>query len=586
MQNDTLALIKTCSLFSSLEDNACLDILSECQTTTLNHNEILFQQGDSSDCLYIVASGQLTAFLTTNSGAAKIIGHIQKGEVVGELGALSDQPRTLTVKANETTTLLKLTTEAFKKLSVRYPAILVGIISPLITRSQNTIKLLAEEKNAKHLAIIPANSEICLAQFKNSLQQAISANSGILLLNDSDHTENNLKEKTSLSANTHHTLIYLCSQTESPFMKLALEKADTIFVVGNQCIENNCNTAFLNNLRSQQKRLELILLYPDADATPGNTKNWLNKIDFFQHHHIRLHKHTDYARLLRFMTGTAIGVVLGGGGAKGWVHLGVIKALLEKDIPIDAIGGSSIGAVAAGCFAMHETYTEMLESFRTVIKTSSSPFAMRNFTWPIISLIDSKHATAGLQKVYADTSIENLWLPYFCMSCNLSTHQEAIHQRGLLWEKIRSSASLPGIVPPMVIDGQLHFDGGLLNNLPIDVMRNRLGVNGKIIGVSLLGGGMDKTIYNFPPVLTFKQAFLAKLGLCKNNYKFPPFFDTFLTSLLMGSSSKEKQNALIADLLIAPELTGFRMLDLNSKQETKLIEIGYNATLDAINKVD
>ena len=140
---------------------------------------------------------------------------------------------------------------------------------------------------------------------------------------------------------------------------------------------------------------------------------------------------------------------------------------------------------------------------------------------------------------------------------------------------------MPGVVPPMLMDGELHFDGGLLNNLPVDVMRKLITHRGNVIAVDLNGSTTDSHIYNFPPVLTFRQAFLAKLGIIYD-YKFPPFIDTFLRSLLVGSYLKSQQNSLAANILVNVDLSRFPMLHSDKKQENNLVDLGYDTTVQQI----
>ena len=147
---------------------------------------------------------------------------------------------------------------------------------------------------------------------------------------------------------------------------------------------------------------------------------------------------------------------------------------------------------------------------------------------------------------------------------------------------MRASAAVPGIIPPMILDGELHLDGGLLNNLPVDIMREFLGDKARIIAIELNGSLEDKRKYIFPPILTLKETILMKLHLRPNPYKFPRFIDNFLRGLMIGSSAKTRQNGLAATLLINLTLNKFRLLHASMKQAEKLTEIGYHETLSRL----
>jgi len=267
--------------------------------------------------------------------------------------------------------------------------------------------------------------------------------------------------------------------------------------------------------------------------------------------------------------------VLGGGGTRGWAHLGAIKALHEEKIPIDIIGGTSVGAIVGACYALNESYDDTYKRFHTIIETSRHSVSWRSLTWPVISLFDAKNFTAAQQTAFQKLLIEDTWLPYFCVSSSLANYAECVHRSGLIWEKIRASSSMPGLIPPMVIDGELHLDGGLLNNLPVDIMRQLIGKSGKIVAVELNSSVGDKKRYQFPPVFTFKKAFLARSKKKGENYRLPRFLDTFMRGLLIGSSAKTRQNSLVANVLVNLNLNKFRLLHSSPKQADKMIEIGY-----------
>ena len=368
----------------------------------------------------------------------------------------------------------------------------------------------------------------------------------------------------------------------SPISEVCLEKANTFYLLADGDAPCNIDHAILDIItkRFHDARHELILLHADKTLLPSNTKDWLEKANFSLHHHIRIGNDRDYQRLSRSFIGKSIGLILGGGGAKGWAHVGVIKALLEMNITIDAVGGTSVGSMIGACFALHPNYQDIVEKFSALTKVAYKITSLKNLTLPIISLFDAKAGTRLLEKTFSNIRIEDLWIPFFCISSNLSAQREEVHHSGYIWEKVRMSGSLPGVIPPVVLDGQMHVDGGLVNNLPVDIMKNLFGAHSTIIASKLSSNAMDKTKYNFPSVLTLGEAILVKLGIKK--YTYPPLFDTFLNSLILGASLKEKQNSLTANILISPDLSSYGMYSINKKQEDELLEVGYKNTYEAV----
>lgn len=580
--DDMATLVKTCKLFAVLSDDEYTRLVSEFEKVRLVENEILFYQGEPSEGLFVVIHGRLLASLATASGIDKIVGTVERGETVGELGALSGQPRSLTIKAMSDCTLLKLSTEDFKNYCSRHPAILFEMVDALIARSQKTISLLSERKSRRHIAVVAANPTVPLDQFMIKLSKFGQSFSDVIIFDDRHHKDKyEIVRLISEASNKKQTILYVLHEQHSLLTDICHEYIDDVYIVAKFDAEPHFSglaLEFMDERVQLDLRRELVLLHDETTTVISETKRWLDKANFSLHHHMRENKVGDYQRLLRFMTGRAVGLVLGGGGARAWAEVGVIKALMEANIPIDAVGGTSAGAIVGSCYALQENYDVMVEHVGKIVAATYPAFSLKNFTWPIISLLSSKSGTQILRTLFAKVQIEDLWIPYFCISCNLNQKREVVHREGYLWEKLRRSASLPGIIPPVVKNGQLYMDGGLVNAVPTDVMRSILGHTNRVIAVNLSNLDGDSNLYNFPLIMGFKNTLLYKLGLGNRHYKFPRFFDTFINALQMGASSKERVNSLTADLLINPDLKNFSMLNLNLKHANTLIEIGYETT--------
>lgn len=600
MEENLSDLVMSNKIFSSLDEEALKKLLPRFIRLELKPTDILFSQGDPSDGLYLVSSGKLSAILTAASGDNKKIGDIEAGETIGEAGALTNEPRSLTIKALRDSVLYKLPGKEFIELCYAHPSVMFETILPVLTRSRSIIQVLSSEKIIKHIVIVSANKEVSLEKFSEAFCKHAENFSAVIPFSDyhSDFNGQNidpeiLKEKiSSLEKNkkSSHKLIYILKSMETPLAKIAFKKADIIYITAYSNSPPRIDPAILERIGKRRLHLKadpvLVLLHTDSTSLPRGTANWLAQTRFSMHHHVRINSSKDYMRLLRYIRGRAVGLVLGGGGTRGWSHLGVIKAIREARIPIDMIGGTSVGAIVAGCYAIHESYDDMYERFNKIVEKSRGSVSWRSLTWPIISLFNAKNFTTSQHEAFNHLLIEDLWLPFFCVSCNLAGNTEDIHHSGILWEKTRASSSIPGLIPPMLLENELHLDGGLLNNLPVDVMRERLGPKAKIIAVDLNSFSPDPNKYQFPPILTFKEALLAKLSSKgRETYKFPRFADMFLHGLFVGSISKSRQNAMAANVLINLSLDKFQLLHSTSQQAKQLINIGYEAAMKQIRPV-
>ena len=186
------------------------------------------------------------------------------------------------------------------------------------------------------------------------------------------------------------------------------------------------------------------------------------------HHHLRAGRPGDVARLARMITGTGCGLVLGGGGARGLAHLGVIRALEEAGVPIDVVGGTSMGAIMAGLCALG---LDDAERVRRVTNIARNGRRLVTPTLPLIALSAGRHLDRILADNLGAAPIEDLPLRFYCVSANLTRAEEVVHERGPLWPAVRASLALPGIYPPVYAAGELLIDGGALDNVPVDVMR-------------------------------------------------------------------------------------------------------------------
>lgn len=591
MEDDLLTSLKSFKIFSSLDESASQALIGKFEQIELNPGEHLFDQGDPSDYLYLLLKGKLSAVLTTAAGENKIIGYIDAGETVGESGALTNEPRSATIVAVTPATLYKMSSRDLISLCHQFPSVMFATINPIIARSQNVMQLLSEEKIKRYIALIPANKNTSIETFIEKLTTYISEFPSIILLSDysdelKDLSPEALQEKMTQiekSKKSNQKILFLLKSHQTPLATYCFKKIEMIYIVANANTAPSIDDPILNTIENRRKRIKsspaLILLHSKNTLAPRNTAKWLAQTSFSLHHHVRINTPPDLSRLVRFIRGKAVGLVLGGGGTRGWAHLGVIKAMKEAKIPIDIIGGTSVGAIIAACYATHLSYEEAHEKFYEIIKISSHSVSWRSLTWPTISLFDAKNFTLSQKDVFDDIQIEDLWIPYFCISCNLSNNSEEIHRSGTLWERTRASSSIPGLIPPMVIDGELHYDGGLLNNLPADVMRQMIGTKGKIVAAELNGNDTTEQKYHFPPILTFRQAFLAKLGLGYKHYKFPSFIDSFLKATFVGSSLKTKHNRIVANLTVSLSLGEFSMLHADLAVAEELIEKGYQETL-------
>lgn len=597
MKTDLLKLLKSCKVFSSLDDAVLLKLLNKFKKINIDRNKILFRQGELSNSLYLLVSGKISTFVRTNKNETLLLNEVLPGSIIGELTALSHEPRPITARAVKRSILLQLSSDDFVDLCKKFNSVSLEVVNTTLSHSRNIIKLMSDDRfNKKHIAIIPANNKSNLKIFYEKLLEHKSSYLDIIFLYDEAEILANIKSESELHSyiekqhdKANKTIVYIINSYHSPLSSLCFNytNVDMIYIVGIGKSVPTLSSETRNIIENYKYKIkpELILLYSNIQLIPIHTKKWLKLIRFNLHHHIRIDLESDWQRLLRFITGNAVGIVFGGGGLRCWAHLGAIRALIRLNIPIDAIGGSSAGALVAGYYAMTQSVQNPFDDpldLRDLANQVRNAIALKNLTWPSASLFNGKDYTNKLQEIFKKVRIENLWIPCFCISTNLAKNKQIISRSGYLWKIIRSSTAVPLVFPPVVVKGQLHLDGGLLNNLPVDIMKKILLNRGKVIAIELTRADEDTNYYKFPPILPFFMTMLTKFKLVNKDFKLPHLIDTFLKSLLAGSSAKQEENGANADLLIAPDLSKFSFLDITRSDEDKLIRKGYKEAFKKI----
>jgi predicted acylesterase/phospholipase RssA len=324
-------------------------------------------------------------------------------------------------------------------------------------------------------------------------------------------------------------------------------------------------TAWMNGAR-----IELALLRGSA-GPPRGTSGWLNLVPFDAHHHLAFDSSRDYDRLVRRLSGKAWGLVLSGGGARGLAHLGVIRAMREGGIPIDMIGGTSMGAILAAQCAMGCDDRQMAEMTRRAYVGSSGPI---DLTVPVVSLRTGRGTIARLKEMFGDLWIEDLPTGYFCVSCNLTRAEAQIHDRGPVWLWTRVSCSVPGLLPPVPYRGDVLVDGGLLDNLPVDAMRKRLAGSVAAADVSV---AVDLTVDSGLEPESPWSATSQTLRQLTRRPRLPNIVNVLMRTAEISSVRDSKAAGNPADLYLHVPVDGISMTDFQAFD--RIVALGYEYTV-------
>uniref|UniRef100_A0A669Q7G5 lysophospholipase n=1 Tax=Phasianus colchicus TaxID=9054 RepID=A0A669Q7G5_PHACC len=507
----------------------------------------VYRQGDKSDCTYIVLNGRLRSVIRMDDGKKHLTGEYGRGDLIGVVEALTHQPRATTVHAVRDSELAKLPEGALTSIKRRFPQVVTRLIHLLGEKILGSLQQGGHPfglhsssskwdagnpaSNLSTIAIMPVSEEVPLTAFTLELKHALNAVGPALLL-----TSDNIKQRLGSAAldsiheyrltswlgqqeDIHRIVLYQADSTLTPWTQRCIRQADCILIVGLGDQEPTVGELerMLENTAVRAQK-QLILLHKEDGPLPSRTVEWLNMRSWCSAH-LHIHcprrvfskrslpkliemyervfqkpsdRHSDFSRLARVLTGNAIALVLGGGGARGCSQVGVIRALIEAGIPVDMIGGTSIGAFMSALYAEERSYNQMRIKARQWAMVMNSVFrTIVDLTYPITSMFSGATFNKSISSIFKDKQIEDLWIPYFTITTDITASAMRVHTDGSLWRYIRASMSLSGYMPPLCDpkDGHLLMDGGYVNNLPADVARS---MGAKVV-IAIDVGSRDET---------------------------------------------------------------------------------------------
>ncbi|MEE9159615.1 MAG: patatin-like phospholipase family protein, partial [Gammaproteobacteria bacterium] len=588
-----IALLKATSLFESLDESGIRDIAAEANSVQLMGGMQLIQQGDSADSFYLVISGRLRTFATKEDGIERQTGEVGRGELVGETAVLTGEPQPESARAIRDTELLQFSKEAFYRLVESHPKAVLLLYKKIAIRYQREIHGTNAGSVVSTIAVIPAGHDVLISDFTKRLAASLSEIGPTVHL-DVQCVEQALGQESAQKLEEDRILrwlnkqearnqfvIYESTLEPSSWSRRCIHQADRIILVGVAGHNPNLNS-IEKDISSQQgdqpiAREELVLLHPNKDKLPSGTKQWLDRRNVANHHHIVFDSTDDYKRLCRFLTGRAICLVLGGGGVRGCAHIGLIRAMQELHVPIDSIGGTSIGAAMASCFGLGLNPDEMLAA---IDKFWLVDRPLNDYTLPVVSLITGRKLNKALKNMYGDVQAEDLWAKYFSVSANLTRGKTEIHKVGPVWKGVRASMSIPGHVPPIVFNGDLHVDGGVLNNLPVDLMREIC--DGIIIANNVSPKVDLKVTGTSEGTYSGWDHVLSALNPLSKNLEMPGILKILMRAGTLSSTKAVNVSKVMADIYMNPPIDKYELLDLGPAHEIE--EVGYQYAREVVSK--
>jgi NTE family protein len=512
---------------------------------------MLFNRGDRSDSLYIILSGVLGVYSDRVPGVVYRLG---PGEVVGEMGSITGEPRTATVRALRSSEVLEISVDQLGRIADEHPEALLSVCRIAIQRLIQAQEGRQSRFQPRTFSLISDDPEIDLRSIVSQFATALRAH-GTTFLITRDECQDMTADRLFQIETDHDYAVFLCDTDNPAWTSFCLRQSDTVIVVARGDQPSRPLPQATKTLR-QGIPVALMLLWPDG-RLPSGTGAWLVETGVTRHFHVRGER--DLNRAIRLLIGRGFGLVLGGGGARGLAHVGVLRALREHGFEVDFVMGTSVGSLVGAGIALEWQDEQFVEQARRFAR--ANPWL--DVTVPKLSLLAGRTLRKSLLHWFGDLQIEDMPIPYSCVSTNLTSGSIAVHRTGRLETWIRASTAVPGVFPPVIFEDEVHVDGGILNNLPTDLIR----ANGAsfVVGVDVAGNAR-------PDDAEELLQDMASPDLRPRNV-----LELLWRVCSIADEAQVVSRRKQCDVLIVPELANVGLLQFRAYKWT--IEQGYQTTL-------
>ena len=582
---DVEAFLASAEVTGGLDPRTRGQLVDRLEQVALASGEYLMRQGDAADAMYLVVTGRLRVVAATPDGAT-VVGQIGPGAVVGELALLADEPRLASVVATRDTELLRLSRDDFEAVVATGPALLRAVATTVVRRLGERGRVAATPQRTVAVMPVTPDAGDDAAAFGQAFAEQLGRLGPTAVVAPPPEPDPDAGTRTRLlqQHEREHRFVVLEGGRNEEWGAWCVRHADAVLLVARaqtppQAATTATAIAALRADPATAPAVHLVLRHPADQDRPHGSEQWLSRNHVDGIFHVR-DGSADVARVARHMAGRAVGVTLGGGGARGFAHLGVLRALDEAKVPIDVIGGTSIGAVIAGFYAMGWSAAEREERAIDALARNGGMFGL---TLPVLSLSSATkvHRLLTDDRYFGRRRIEDLWLPFCCISADLGTAEPVVHDRGPVALAVRASISLPGILPPLSTGNRWLVDGGVLDNLPTRTVRARAG-GGPLIAVDIRPRIDLSMTPAFGPAVSGWSVVSRRLAGRGTGDHIPSLLDVFVRASGLGSI-RAQQAALEeqpADLLLRPPVGNHRILDF--RHGPALIRSAYEYTVAAL----
>jgi predicted acylesterase/phospholipase RssA/CRP-like cAMP-binding protein len=552
----------------------------------LNAGEYVYRKGEGADGGFAVIRGRIRIFESEDFAQEAGSHEVGKGALIGEEGLVDAVDRSESALAIRDSVVVEVPRSAFLSLLESNPEVVASVLANLMRKKtgrkrsapQSATAVLSHNRDwsdalcrdlIKELDVFGPASLVSSERMDEILGKPGVAQS-------ETETPGDVRVSQVLHELEHESthLIYQADTGPTPWSKRITRQADNVLIA----LTSDATRATLDVIdelvaKRPLGRLILAIFHAPQTQRPRETAGLISRWDPDLVVHVGGSGGRRLDSLARVLTDKATGLVLGGGGARGFAHLGVWRALTEYGVEVDLIGGASMGAAMGAAIARGGEPDEL-------DREAGAAFSgLLDYTIPLVSLVKGKRIARGLRESLGGWDIEDLWRPFFCTSTNLTHSRVVVHDRGNLARAVRASVAIPGVLPPVASGSDLLVDSGILNNLPVDVMRKRI-PNGTLIAVDVAPPVGPRSRNDLGMSVSATQVLRSKLRPGAKQY--PRLIPVLLRSMITASMRERDRNINegIIDLYLDLDMRGISLLDFD--RAAAVIKAGYESAAPRI----
>ena len=561
-------------MFAGLSEEMRAEVVSRGTPVFVRAGSWLLREGDPGHSLYVLIAGRMEVVVEAPDPA--VIRVLGRGDVLGELVLLTESPRSASVRAIRDSKLLKLEREDFHGLLESEPVFARSLMRALGEQLRDSRgRSIDTPPIPVSIAIVPLQAGLPTRALAETIVDEIGRWRSVAMFERQPGEEQPRERLASTLDRYERQAEQVVMFAADPgvaagWTEFCLQQADRVLVLTGERMPSGWTPP-----DSALAGCDVVYCSPATHSV--ETVAWHRALAPRVTHLLSLDGRFEAGarRIGRRLTGRAVGVVLSGGGARGLAHVGVLEELVAAGVRIDRVAGTSMGSFIGAQFASDGGPAQIRDRCEEEL-VLRNPWS--DYTIPIVAATRGRKLREMLARVFGARQIQDLQLPYFCVSADLIKSELFVHDRGPVAVAVAASICIPGGAPPLLIEERVLVDGGLFDNLPVETMAT-FG-EGPIIAVDVTAPYSPPmpSVRGRPRVRRLRAA--ARSAIVGDTAIRPGLHETMFRSIVLGSRDTTEEAKRHADLVINPETSSIALLAF--KELDKACELGRQAARAAL----